>query len=546
MPIATGAAIIISGIAGSLIREFSNHLKQREGGREYKKEESLKAHQKEINEQNLKNQEKLHERMIAFQREVNERNIQLQRELNERNIVNSKEIAYFNALATRQTSVMVARENARNNFKNALIQDILKNFPLNISPLVILENNFKNIDFLLGQASSDSQEFILPSEKLNVIDSINQYKSNPLSLNIFIAPMHVDSRIGTKELICSQVWDTVYQNVESLFLKEYGRNSERPVTFYPTAWNKNTKPGLHASEMLFYFLKDMPSLVIEPRFDGKKLKIIFSSWGLGYTTQQHFRNEMAIDIDWLPLIVNATYERSLKMIEILGSFDGKENKVLTDKLQTAKQNVETYDKLRITEKISNNTINELDVLGDYSRLFYLDVNDVSPLSDLISSCIGITLAGIADVHHLLATEAKPKLPIILDTYFPKQVNRELASNFIQLYSQAYRRLSYEFPDLAAERTLECESTITPLKLIAGNNNQDKEDKIVSSLKTKCSLKGYIANDFDDAFSFLISKCDLEDIDYLNSLYSQLYGNKKFSDYASKIELKVNDLKRKEN
>ena len=43
---------------------------------------------------------------------------------------------------------------------------------------------------------------------------------------------------------------------------------------YSAAWNKNVKGGLHAADELYYFLKEMPTIVVEPRFDGKNIKYI--------------------------------------------------------------------------------------------------------------------------------------------------------------------------------------------------------------------------------------------------------------------------------
>ncbi|WP_195334602.1 hypothetical protein [Bacteroides salyersiae] len=59
-------------------------------------------------------------------------------------------------------------------------------------------------------------------------------------------------------------------------LPSYNRSSNHPVVFFPTAWSDKSNPGMYASETLHFFLKYIPCVVIEPRFDGTTFRLMFS------------------------------------------------------------------------------------------------------------------------------------------------------------------------------------------------------------------------------------------------------------------------------
>ena len=58
----------------------------------------------------------------------------------------------------------------------------------------------------------------------------------------------------------------------------------------------------------------MPTIVVEPRFDGKTIKLMFSCWGIGYSSQLHSRQEIQIPLDLNSMIAVSAYERSKKAI----------------------------------------------------------------------------------------------------------------------------------------------------------------------------------------------------------------------------------------
>ena len=168
------------------------------------------------------------EHSAAKQKELELMRESFQERLQRDNIQAQERLAIFN----RHSAMILAEKNAHSALRHTLIQDAIRNFPLNISPLVLLENNNIDVSFLLGESSYGKEE----SQNLDVIfDGIGK----PKPLNVFITPIHVDARVNGKEVIAAQVFDSVYSSLESVFVNEYSRNGERPVIFYSAAWNKN-------------------------------------------------------------------------------------------------------------------------------------------------------------------------------------------------------------------------------------------------------------------------------------------------------------------
>ena len=104
-----------------------------------------KAWQNELEEQRMNFQEKLEARRLRCQERIDEQRAELQKYLAEKGMKNNREIALFQARAMRQTQMLVAQENARNILHDHLLQDALRTFPLNVSPLVLLKNQSQSL-----------------------------------------------------------------------------------------------------------------------------------------------------------------------------------------------------------------------------------------------------------------------------------------------------------------------------------------------------------------------------------------------------------------
>ena len=391
------------------------------------------AFQLEIEANRMAFQEKQEMRRLQFQAQMEAQREKLQMTLANMNIRNSQEIAKFQAIAMRETQILVARENAQNMLQDHMVQAALKDFPLNISPLVLLKNRPHSLSSLLRFTVGED------CKTEDVCNDVMNYAANPEALNIFVAPVYVDSKIKNRQVLSDQIWDTTYQKLESFFTMHYNRRSDRPVIFYPTAWNNKFNPGMHASETLHFFLKDMPCIVIEPRFDGLNFRLMISAWGLGYASTEHIRTELNFQINIDEILAQSVYDRSKKALAVLSDLS-KADIPETEKrpffIQEAalEKNVKLFEALHLDERKATDHMDEIDALGIYNIFKVEPVQDLAQLSDLLSAQIGMTLASLSDIHHLKSTDAEPMLPILMKQYFPvlyknKEVRELLFSNY---------------------------------------------------------------------------------------------------------------------
>ena len=172
-------------------------------------------------------QERIEMRRLQVQKQLEEQRAKLTIALNEKNIKNSREIARFNAMAMRETQILVARENAQNLLQEHMVQDALKNFPLNISPLVLLKNRPHSLASLLRFTVASNDKEVAECNLADVASDVMNYAENPESLNVFVAPVHIDSKIKNREILSKQIWDTTYQRLESFFTAHYNRRSKQ-------------------------------------------------------------------------------------------------------------------------------------------------------------------------------------------------------------------------------------------------------------------------------------------------------------------------------
>ena len=389
-------------------------------------------------------QERIEMRRLQVQKQLEEQRAKLTIALNEMNIKNSREIARFNAMAMRETQILVARENAQNLLQDRMVQDALKNFPLNISPLVLLKNRPHSLASLLRFTVGEN------CNMADVASDVMNYAENPEALNVFVAPVYVDSKIKNREILSRQIWDTTYQRLESFFTAHYNRRSKRPVIFYPTAWNDKYSPGMHASETLHFFLRDMPCVVLEPRFDGNNFRIMVSSWGLGYTSTEHVRTELNFNINIDAILAYSVYERSKTALGVLNDL-AKADIAETEKTpffmqqRILERNIKLYESLRIDERIGNKEkMNEIDAFGIYNIFKIEPVQDLALLSDALSAQIGMTLASLTDIHHLRSTDTDPIFPELMKEHFPQLYsNEELRKLLYKSYERIFIHLRNE-------------------------------------------------------------------------------------------------------
>lgn len=474
-------------------------------------------------------QERIEMRRLQVQKQLEEQRAKLTIALNEMNIKNSREIARFNAMAMRETQILVARENAQNLLQDRMVQDALKNFPLNISPLVLLKNRPHSLASLLRFTVGEN------CNMADVASDVMNYAENPEALNVFVAPVYVDSKIKNREILSRQIWDTTYQRLESFFTTYYNRRSERPVIFYPTAWNDKYSPGMHASETLHFFLRDMPCVVLEPRFDGNNFRIMVSSWGLGYTSTEHVRTELNFNINIDAILAYSVYERSKTALGVLNDLT-KADIAETEKTpffmqqRILERNINLYESLRIDERIGNKEkMNEIDAFGIYNIFKIEPVQDLALLSKSLSAQIGMTLATLTDIHHLRSTDINPIYPKLLKEEFPELYNnKELCDQLFKSYKKVFLRIIEEetyllSPEergmLQSNRSLQLNEIKT---LLAIQDEEKSNEEIEYLIREYCRKAFGVENpDFKYVWEICLDEMSAKDMSFFESLLPQI-------------------------
>lgn len=532
------------------LEEFQ--LRQQKDNHEFQEELQKRgqAFQLEVEANRMAFQEKQEMRRLQFQAQMEAQREKLQIALTNMNIRNSQEIAKFQAIAMRETQILVARENAQNMLQDHMVQAALKDFPLNISPLVLLKNRPHSLSSLLRFTVEGKKGGEMSVREVeDVCKDVKSYAANPEALNIFVAPVYVDSKIKNRTVLSDQIWDTTYQKLESFFTMHYNRRSERPVIFYPTAWNNKFNPGMHASETLHFFLKDMPCIVIEPRFDGLNFRLMISAWGLGYASTEHIRTELNFQINIDEILAQSVYDRSKKALSVLSDLS-KADIPETEKrpffIQEAalEKNVKLFEALHLSERKANNHMDEIDALGIYNIFKVEPVQDLALLSDLLSAHIGMTLASLSDIHHLKSTDAQPILPQLLkdEKYFKSlNQNKELREALFDNYQSVLVRLGQESAYLIKEdekhllekyyetriNRIQTELELTPIP-----KKESFEQQIGTIAGTIFNCKD---SDFEIQWETCLDEMTQEHIPIFKNILPQITDSKKYRQLTKKLE-----------
>ena len=403
-------------------------------------------------------QGKLQQKQQTFQERMQAKMADLQIYLQNKKMDFDREMALFQVRAMRQNQILAAQDNARIRLTDIKVQDMLKTFPLKISPFVLLESKSLSLDDLLkrfrgGEANANTQEpdqDVPESSIVQLYKEIKQKRLHPDALNVFVAPIFVNTSFQNRNVLSTQIWERVYLQLESFFTQNYNRASDHPVIFYPTAWNDKQTVGMHTSETLHYFLRELPCIVIEPRFDGKVFHMMFSAWGIGYGpgSDVHHRAELSFPISLDAWLVDAAYQRSQQALKVIEEIDDALEDANMYGFQSAKdmlrRNVELYEALHIEQRLKEDRFKEVEALG-IGNIFKIDpVQDLAPLADYLSSRIGLNLALLADIHHLRANDANPLLPLLFKDSFPDlYADEELRRQVADEYRQAYYLLEQE-------------------------------------------------------------------------------------------------------
>lgn len=495
-------------------------------------------------------QGKLFKAQKSFQERMKAKEDELRIYLQKEQIVASKAIALFQAKAMRQLQIELAQKHAQNMLHDHLLQNALQTFPLNVSPLVLLKNQSQSLGHLLAFSDTDVDASNISIEDVyeEVMDVYKEKEKRVKqldALNIFVAPVHIDSKIKNRKVLSDQIWDTIYQRLESFFTREYNRSSDHPVIFYPTAWNDKYNPGMHAAETLHFFLKDLPCVVIEPRFDGTSFRMMFSAWGLGYNSTIHHRTEMSFQINIDAVLACSAYERSRKALDAIKEIEKTLDSQKLGFGPTAtmlQRNIDLFQALHIEERMKEKRMEEIDALGIYNIFKIEPVQDIKELADILSVHIGLNLAVLADIHHLRSYDREPILPKLLKPNFPNMYeDKLLREQLFKEYEASYKWLQNEVKESNEMRAIRGNQIDNVKKLL---NLSDSSEMLNSLTIRTCE---YVRKNFQveaetitDAVNLSIEFWESKHVDFFKDLlnYDEVANNIKLH---QRIDTRIYDL-----
>lgn len=194
------------------------------------------------------------------------------------------------------------------------------------------------------------------------------------------------------------------------------------------------------------------------------------------------------------MLAVSAYDRSKKALESI-SVTEIDHKLLKEQRAMYEHNIAIFEGLgldkriekRLNEIAEKGSSTELDELGDYCKLLYINQADVLGIADTISATTGMMIAALSDTHHLLANDVTPRFPYIYKQYFGDFVDKKLLGEFADMYERTYLKLSQEFPEQEYLRLMEKESL---MKLLPTTGNKpESEFAVHDSLVQKCSSLG---------------------------------------------------------
>lgn len=539
---ALGLGSIGGGIVVSKLIDYFAPFSASPQGKLFK---AQKEWQNELEEKRMNFQWEIEARRMQCQEKIEEKRAELQKYLQEKQIEASREIALFQARAMRQTQMLLAQKHAQDALNNSLLQDALRTFPLNVSPLVLLKNQSQPLGHLL--AFTEKAPSVETSIE-QVYEEVEDIRKHPDALNIFVAPVYIDSKIKNRKVLSDQIWDTVYQKIESFFTLNYNRSSDHPVIFFPTAWNDKYNPGMHAAETLHFFLKDLPCVVIEPRFDGTTFRMMFSAWGLGYNSTVHHRTELSFPINIDAVLACSAYERSRKALDAIKEIDSTldaQKLGFGPMVASLQRNIDLFNALHIEERMKENRMQEIDALGIYNIFKIEPVQDLATLADYLSARIGLNLAVLADIHHLRSYDRDPILPKLLKPYFPNLYeNKSLREQLFKEYEGSYvwlRREEIEFNAMKEIRGVQ----IANVKKLLDLSNSSEVVESVTEMACNYVKKNYNidATSLIDAVNLSIELWESKDIPFFQSLLKldEIANDRKL---FRRIDTKIFDLQQR--
>ena len=212
------------------------------------------------------------------------------------------------------------------------------------------------------------------------------------------------------------------------------------------------------------------------------------------------------------------------------------------KKKELERNIDLFQALHIEERMKGNRMQEIEALGIYNIFKIEPVQDLAILADYLSARIGLNLAVLADIHHLLSYDRDPILPKLLKPNFPSlYADKSVREQLFKEYENSYvwlRREEIEFNGMKEIRGVQLANVKKQLDLV------DSSEMVESVTEMTCN---YVKKRFNidaktliDAINSSIDLWEPKDISFFQSLskVDEVANNRRL---YRRIDTKIFDL-----
>ena len=124
---------------------------------------------------------------------------------------------------------------------------------------------------------------------LTVLDSydVHQNHSTPIPLLVILSAPRFDKKF-TQLYELPKIENDLTEEVRNFLNQHYSIRSQTPIKFFESAWHIKNFSGEVAFDNLFYLLKYVPVLVLEPEISAHVLNLRIAVWDIGHSEYHQY------------------------------------------------------------------------------------------------------------------------------------------------------------------------------------------------------------------------------------------------------------------
>ncbi len=348
-------------------------------------------------------------------------------ELQKERFVQAKNLQQQFVEGQRETLLKLAARQRETTLKLPEVHQILEHWPLRLFPSQLLETH---------------------------------RQANVAPLRIFLAPPHIHfEQFGEMPANVPALELRLAQGLREFLGRHYPlHGATRPTEFLGGAWESKRFHSESSIKALFGMLASEPTLILESETDGDRLNFRMAYWGLGQPTYYY---RTLFSISYRELLEESAKQRALKW------------KIVREKLFRLGKSVEEVNRLggdncynlqvlEEAQELQQVGIDPDDLCFDYR----FNEKDFEVLYRFLLTCHSLVAGWMADIHHLIYTDAPPLLPSLLPQIVEDSRDREaigsILNTTISIYRDVLKLLAIERPYWQPELTLKLALSLAEL------------------------------------------------------------------------------------